>query len=68
VVAEAYTEVGADLNAMLSGILTESYRMRGSEPEIPTNVIALIMPMGEQFVGAQRSLGTVRKSMRPNAT
>lgn len=58
VVGEAYHAAIEELNALLSSMLQEAYRLRGIEPEIPTNAMALIILMAAQFVGSQRSLGS----------
>jgi AcrR family transcriptional regulator len=57
VVGEAYHTASEELIAMLSGMLLEAYRLRGIEPEIPTDVMARTILMSAQFVGSQRSLG-----------
>ena len=43
--------------AMASKVVGEAYRLRGIEPEIPTDVMARTILMSAQFVGSQRSLG-----------
>jgi len=58
VVGEAYRESLEDLRVLISGMLQQSYRLRGIEPEIPTDVMALVILMSAQFVGAQRVLGS----------
>ena len=57
VVGEAYRESLDELRVLISGMLEQAYRLRGLEPEIPTDTMALVMLMSAQFVGAQRSLG-----------
>ena len=57
VVGKAYQAAGEELNALLSGMLLEAYRLRGIEPEMPTEVMARTILMSAQFVGSQRSLG-----------
>lgn len=59
VVGEAYREVVGDLNTLLSDMLQEAYRARCLTPEVPTNVMALILVMAAQFVGSNRFLGGI---------
>jgi len=57
VVGVAYREAIDDFASVIAGLLTQAYQARGKEPEIPTDVMALVMLMSAQFAGVERALG-----------